>query len=296
MKYLLTGASGFLGRHILEVLPQNSVITLGRTSNNAVVTDLSESIPTLLPTDVVIHCAGKAHTVPKTPEEENEFFQVNLIGTRNLLKGLEKLDKLPSQIIFISTVSVYGRESGDLISESQPLVGGSPYALSKIQTEQLLLEWGETHDVPVLILRLPLIVGSNPPGNLGKMINGIKTGRYASIAGGKARKSMVLASDVAQLISKVLRRKGTYNLTDGYHPFLHELESSISIEYKSKIRIKLSLKLAKTLARIGDVIPFIPINSRLIDKMILDLTFDDSKAIEELNWSPNPVLGFKFRS
>jgi thioester reductase-like protein len=47
MKYLLTGASGFLGRHILEALPRENVTTLGRGKTNDLVVNLSTSVPDL---------------------------------------------------------------------------------------------------------------------------------------------------------------------------------------------------------------------------------------------------------
>lgn len=50
------------------------------------------------------------------------------------------------------------------------------------------------------IIRPSLIAGPNPPGNLGAMINGIRSGKYMSIAGGKARKSVLLVQDIATLV------------------------------------------------------------------------------------------------
>lgn len=290
MKYLLTGASGFLGRHILEVLPKNSVITVGRSRNNAVISDLSQSVPALLPADVVIHCAGKAHTVPKTSEEKDDFFKVNLIGTQNLLKALDRLEQKPKQLIFISSVSVYGLNFGQMISEIHPLLGNSPYAESKILAEKEVLDWSINQQVPAVILRLPLLVGSDPPGNLGKMIRGIKSKRYASIDGGKARKSMVLASDVARLIARIENKSGIYNLTDRHHPTFNELEQRLCEILNTRILLKLPLNVARLLARMGDIFSFSPINSSLIDKITKDLTFDDSAAVRDLNWNPDSVL------
>ncbi len=294
MRCLLTGASGFLGRHILAALPKGTVVTLGRGTENEIECDLAKSVPNLPQVDLVIHSAGKAHVVPKTQEDGEEFFQANLQGTKNLLRALEECRPLPRQLVFISTVSVYGKESGKMIPEKHPLKGESPYALSKIQAEQELDSWGEKNGVPVLILRLPLIVGNRPPGNLGRMIKGIQTGRYASIAGGKARKSMVLAEDVAKLIARLDGQRGTYNLTDGYHPSFNELETAIACQLNTRIKVKLPIAVAKSIAKIGDFLPFFPVNSRLIDKMSLDLTFDDSLAVRELSWAPRRVLDFHF--
>jgi len=49
--------------------------------------------------DVVFHAAGKAHSIPKTIEEKNVFFDINEKGTKNLCAALEK-SKLPSSIYF----------------------------------------------------------------------------------------------------------------------------------------------------------------------------------------------------
>lgn len=293
MKYLLTGASGFLGKHILEALPRESVVTLGRREENQIICDLSTTVPDLSPVDVVIHCAGKAHIVPKSAEEERDFFQVNLEGTRHLIQAIEKSGRLPRQLVFISTVSVYGKDFGISISEDHPLLGSSPYAQSKILAESLVQNWGKSRNIPVLILRLPLVVGTQPPGNLGRMIKGIQTGLYASIAGGKARKSMVLADDVANLIARVIGQEGVYHLTDGYHPSFNELESAISEQLNTKVKLKLPMAFAKMIAKVGDIFPFFPVNSQIINKICLDLTFDDSKAKVDLKWLPNKVLNFR---
>jgi len=292
MKYLLTGASGFLGRHILKSLAGKSVITVGRSKGNDIQFDISKPISPIPSVDVVIHCAGKAHVVPKTKVEVEEFYAVNYTGTYNLLEALVKSGNLPKQFVFISTVAVYGIDSGNGISESQELIGNSPYADSKIKAERLIIDWGNENGVRILVLRLPLIVGNNPPGNLGKMITGIQRGKYASIGDGEARKSMVLAEDVAQLIISSFNSSGIYNLTDGYHPSFRELENVICTQFQSKIRFRIPTKFAEKLSRIGDFIPFFPLNSSMINKMSQNLTFEDSKAREELGWSPKSVLSF----
>jgi len=104
------------------------------------------------------------------------------------------------------------------------LNGYSPYAISKIKAEEFLKEWGEKWGVQILILRLPLVAGINPPGNLGRMIKAIHKGTYFSIGGGQAKKSMVLAEDIAQLLKDLPVKRGMYNLTDVTQPSLRQLE------------------------------------------------------------------------
>jgi len=288
MKIILTGASGFLGKEILNVLEsQHQMITLGRSVSNDLVCDLSKDIPLLPKSDIIIHAAGKAHVIPKTSEEKDEFFKVNEEGTHNLLKGIQELPKL---FVLISTVAVYGEEQGEKISETHPLNGETPYARSKIKAEKLVQDWGESQSVNVLIFRLPLIAGSNPPGNLGAMIKAIKGGYYFRLGDGKARKSMVLGKDIAIAIPGLLKKSGIYNLTDGFDPSLRELDQYLADSNGNSVK-SFPIKPLEILAKIGDFIPIFPLNSYRVNKLKNELTFSDEKARNELNWNPSPVIG-----
>lgn len=290
MNILLTGANGFLGKIIQEVLKDNTIITLGRTKAT-VICDLANAVPDLPAVDLVIHAAGKAHIVPVTAKEKLSFFEVNVNGTKNLLDALTL--RLPKAFVFISSVAVYGKEQGEQIDEESPLQAIDPYGKSKIEAEKLILDWCKTYLVTCTILRLPLLVGLNPPGNLGAMIKAICKGYYVSIYGGKAKKSMVLATDVAKLIPIVTPIGGIYNLTDGYHPNFSELSSVIAKQLNKKIPYNIPLWLAKFMAIFGDVLGSkAPINSNKLNKITSDLTFDDSKARKLLNWQPIRVLDF----
>lgn len=136
--------------------------------------------------------------------------------------------------------------------------------------------------------RLPLLVGDNPPGNLGAIIKAIRNGYYFNINGGKAMKSMVLAEDVAKFIPTIAPIGGIYNLTDGVHPSFYQLSLAIS---KKRI-YNLPLFLARMVAKFGDLYGYkAPLNSIKLDKLISDLTFDDSKA-RIMGWNPRHVLEF----
>jgi nucleoside-diphosphate-sugar epimerase len=290
VRTLLTGASGFLGQILLSHLnPKEEVKTLSRGQENDFVLDIVKPFNSLPNFDRVIHCAGKAHSIPRNEHEAKAFFEVNVEGTRNLVNAL-KLSP-PKQFILISTVAVYGLEEGKQVNESNPLLGYTPYAKSKILAEEIVTEWGDEHHVNVLILRLPLIVGHNPPGNLGKMIMAIKAGRYVSIGKGDARKSMILASNFADFLKSAnLKLKGIYNLTDGYHPSFSELEELICQQLDKRKPYRMPLGVAKVIGKIGDLIPYFPIKSKTIYKITKELIFDDTKAVKELNWRSQSVL------
>jgi nucleoside-diphosphate-sugar epimerase len=296
---LLTGCTGFLGYFISKAISENNLlVTLSRNIGQYSIC-LDQKAPVFSEKfDLVIHAAGKAHSVPKTSQEKQVFFDVNFNGTQNLLQGLEESQSLPKAFIFISTVAVYGKENGINISEDAPLLAKDPYGLSKIQAELLVLDWCKKHNVICTILRLPLLAGQNPPGNLGAMIKGIKKGYYFNIAGGKSKKSMVLAEDVAKSILNVAEIGGIYNLTDGYHPSFAELSNHISIQLGKGKPMHMPMWLARIIANFGDLLGSkAPLNTEKLNKLTSDLTFDDSKAREAFGWNPTPVIeGFKLNN
>ena len=289
---LFVGSNGFLGKNVLPLLKQNEyAITTLDISNADINADLSKEIPQFSQSyDIVFHTAGKAHSVPKNDAEAKIFFDVNLKGTQNLCAGLEKAG-LPNSFIFISTVAVYGCEVGENISEDYPLNGTSPYALSKIQAEEFLTDWAKKNNVILTIFRPSLIAGKNPPGNLGAMINGIKTGKYLSIGGGKAQKSVILANDLAVLISKAASQGGIYNVCDNHNPSFRELEQLIAQQLNKKMPKSIPFGVAKFIAEMGDLLGSKALlNSDKLEKITKSLIFSNEKAKKQLAWQPTDVL------
>jgi nucleoside-diphosphate-sugar epimerase len=288
-KILLTGSSGFLGSCILDFLENENyeVIKVGRSGKSDIKIDLSRTKLSNIEVDYVIHIAGKAHVIPKTKEDKEEFFKVNYIGTNNLLHGLDET-KLQS-IIFISTVAVYGKDIGELIDEKSPLNGNTPYALSKIQAEQSIIDFGITHDIKTVVLRLPLVTGKNPLGNLNAIIKAIKKGYYFRIGKGEAKKSIIAASDIANLIPELFDLNGVYNLTDVSHPTIFEIDTIIAKKFNKKIKI-IPKSLLKIIAKIGDIFYFFPFNSSKFDKLTKNLTFSNKKLFNDIKYRPSKGL------
>lgn len=291
-KLLFTGASGFLGSNLKPLLRNDfEVKTLGLTDKDDCKVNIASTVPDVdIHFDVVLHAAGKAHMVPKSEEEKKLFFDINYQGTVNLCKALEK-SGLPKAFIFISTVAVYGLEAGENISEEHPLNGDTPYALSKIRAEEFLADWCAQNNVTLAILRPSLIAGPNPPGNLSAMIKGIKTGAYLSIAGGKARKSVLMVQDIARLLPALIDNGGIYNVCDDSQPTFRELELLIAKQLGKRSPISIPYRLANSMALVGDLLgKRAPINSLKLSKITESLTFSNEKAKRELGWQPIDVL------
>jgi nucleoside-diphosphate-sugar epimerase len=294
MRVLLTGANGFLGSYIMPMLQQQGaeIVRVGRQPTCEVRADLGADIPKLVgPFDWVIHAAGKAHSVPASAAEGAVFHRVNHGGTLRLCKALQGQLANDARVLFISTVAVYGVDVGEQISETAPLAGNTPYALSKIAAEEYLQGWCQQQGVALTIFRLPLVVGRHAPGNLGDMMNAIERGRYFNIGKGSARKSMVLAADVARGIPAALQASGIYNLTDGVHPSFAELASVIAANKGRNTPRSLPVWLARLAALAGDVLGGkAPIDSHRLKKLTSSLTFSDQLARQAFGWQPRSVL------
>lgn len=295
-KVLITGSSGFLSQNIVKSISDFGCIDKLSRNCSDINIDLSKEVPVFSEKyDLVIHAAGLAHitSIGNTPMDA--FYLTNVIGTINLLKGLSK--QKPNKLVFISSVSVYGLNLSKLLNEEAELLASDPYGKSKIEAEEIVLKWCNENNIICTILRLPLVVGPNPPGNLGNMIQAIRRGYYFNVSGGVANKSMVLVSDIAKYIIKASEVGGTYNLTDGYHPSFNELSYCISLQIGRKFVPNLPVFFAKILAFIGDKIWVkFPLNSDKLNKITSTLTFDDSKARKAFGWNPTPVLkGFKIQ-
>lgn len=292
MKLLFTGASGFLGNNVRPLLERMyDVTTVGLLPQDNYTVNIAREIPELRERyDIVLHAAGKAHSVPKTEEEKRVFFDVNLQGTKNLCAALERKG-IPRAFIFISTVAVYGCDYGENITEEHPLDGVTPYAVSKRLAEEYLQKWCHEHNVILGIVRPSLIAGPNPPGNLGAMVHGIRSGRYLSIAGSRARKSVLMVQDIARLVPLLAEKGGIYNVCDSYQPTFRELETIICRQLNRNLPVSIPYWIAKCMALIGDCLgEKAPINSLKLRKMTKSLTFSNEKAVRELGWRPTSVL------
>lgn len=292
-KLLFTGASGFLGYNTLPLLIKQyeTVHTMGLTDADDIKVNLAKEVPPINTYyDVVLHACGKAHVVPRTEAEKQAFFDVNYQGTVNLCAALEKVG-VPKSLVFISTVAVYGCESGELITEEHPLNGEIPYAKSKIMAEKYLTQWCEKNGVVLGILRPSLLAGKNAPGNLGAMVNGIRKGFYLNIAGGKVKKSILMAEDVAHLLPLVAEKGGIYNVCDTYQPSFGQIAESVARQLGKRKPISIPYWMAWCMAKVGDLMGSkAPINSLKLRKITESLTFSNDKARKELGWEPMDVL------
>lgn len=155
MKALITGAGGFVGPHLTNLL------TAG--GDEVVPLDLSNG-PDLLDGDgwkatledhspeVVYHLAGWSD-VGASWQSPTETFRVNALGTLSILEGA--LAAKVERVLIISSADLYGPVSpaDQPITETQPAVPHSPYGVSKQAAESLGLQYQRAHGLGVIVVR-----------------------------------------------------------------------------------------------------------------------------------------------
>ena len=119
-KVLITGYDGFTGRHLSKLLNINKYDCVGIQSDITNLKSLKKEIASIEP-DYVIHLAGISFT-----EEKNSslIYQVNTIGTINLLDAILSLQKIPKKIILASSASVYGNNNKIVLNDNKKFITG----------------------------------------------------------------------------------------------------------------------------------------------------------------------------
>lgn len=156
-RLLVTGATGFVGKHVdaavqsgvfgdMEFVPAPANLDI--RDEDAVAAMVAALRP-----DAVLHLAAQSF-VPRSFENPRETFDINLIGTLNLLRGLGRWG-FKGRMVYVSSGDVYGQvpESALPVNEALPPQPRSPYAVSKIAAEQLCLQWQRTEGLDVMIAR-----------------------------------------------------------------------------------------------------------------------------------------------
>ncbi|WP_265517711.1 NAD-dependent epimerase/dehydratase family protein [Nitratireductor luteus] len=213
---LLTGATGFVGRHTARHLAARghrlrlAVRSCGGAPDSVVIgsidgrTDWSGALRDV---DTVVHLAGPAHG---KVEDEQVFFQVNDAGTARLAEGCEAAGV--TALVFMSSIAA--REA-----EGQP-GAASPYARSKLAGEAHVRRFGGAEGRTGIALRPPLVYGPDAPGNWAKLMRLAASGLplpFASVHNARTLCAVDnLCDAIAAAVEGGIRSKGTgvYEVAD----------------------------------------------------------------------------------
>jgi len=313
MKIGITGGTGCLGRPLVErlivdgaflkllILPNDPPLSHPDNKVDSITGDLNSPDAldlVCVDCDVIFHLAGMVHTVPGTEEEEQEFFRVNVEGTRNLLDAAKK--NRVKRVVFYSTVGVYGKDAdfhGDELSSCRP---GSVYAESKYLAEQLVLNSFKDDGPEGTVLRFPVVYGPMDRGNVAALIKAVWRKYFFYFGDGTCLRSMISSKNAAEAAIRAAFNSKPANeifcVTDGVDYTMNEFVDSIGRALGTSWRpYHVPVLLADLVGRFGDVlqkwghVPF-PIDSDRVWKLSHPLTFSCEKAKRVLGYAPVETL------
>lgn len=272
MVIAITGSGGFIGsavRERLASLPNIHILDLNRSNGFDIMAKerLLQEVPAF---DLMIHLAARVF-VPDSYSTPYDFYQVNILGTLNVL---ELCKKHHAPIIYLSSY-VYGVPEYLPIDEKHPVSGFNPYAGSKLAAEDLCKLYARFHEVPCTIVRLFNVYGPNQPEHflIARIIEGAKKGRI-ELQSSKPKRDYVHMSDLTSFFEKLVNSESSDALR------IFNLGSGQSFSPRNIVDM---------------VLEFLPTKEVYFSEIerpheVMDTRCDTSLVMQKLNWQPSISL------
>ncbi len=232
MDVLVTGATGFIGRHLVERLLRegNRVKALVRSETDSswleacglevVRGDVRNAQAVERAAEncqVIYHLAARtSHGNPSL----KDTYPVNVEGTANVARASLRVGV--SRLVLASTTGVYGPIKNRAINEDTPVTPYSPYTKSKVQAEQLVLDHYSRNGLPVVIARITSVFGPGYKSWLG-LFQAIAAGRFRLFGSGNNYRHPGEVSDIVEglfLCGTVKGVEGRTYILAGNEPLL----------------------------------------------------------------------------
>lgn len=220
-RILITGASGFVGRHLvahlakgeheLTLLDREPVAVPGvRIWNADILADLQAFQTTRF--DAIVHLAA---LIPHQETAEEMVYRVNVEGTRNILQSFAREG---TQVVFFSTGLVYGPDC-DSATEDSSLVPQGVYERSKLIAERVVQNHTESVRGIATILRPSVLYGEGASAKmfLVSMLHALCQGHEFPMTAGEQWRDFLHVRDAVKAIALVLETQsgGVFNLSSG---------------------------------------------------------------------------------
>jgi nucleoside-diphosphate-sugar epimerase len=218
-KILVTGATGFLGAALVKrfcTLPEISVVAPLRNLNSKLpdvvekthisnidqTTDWAQSLSGV---NILVHSAARVHVMNEDPAQSLEKFRaINVQGTLNLAR--QAIQAGVKRFIFISSIKVNGEATvlGSAFSANDIPHPSDPYAISKYEAEQQLMQLANIGAIEVVIIRPVLIYGADVGANFQQMMRWLVKGIPLPFGEVNNLRSLVSLDNVVDLVTTCL--------------------------------------------------------------------------------------------
>ena len=288
MKILVTGASGFVGRYLLnEIAQSHEVIACVRKKSNLLPSSVQQIIinnffDITIPqdVDVVVHLAAVAHN---KNNDIDEFKKINVDGTLELAR--KALQANIKRFIFMSSIGVNGNSThGKAFTEQDTPNPINDYTISKYQAEVALEELFKDTKTDLVIIRPPLIYAHDAPGNFSKLLMLIKLGQFLPFGCTHNQRSFISIENLVSFITACIyhdtKINETFLIADDEVISTKQLIQCVSSGMgKSMILLPVPTKLLSTLADVTGKVG-------IFEQLYGNLQIDNHKAKKFFNWHP----------
>ena len=289
MKITITGATGFVGKNLINHL---------KTSNEVVPISVRYIPNTIieLSGNAIIHLAGKAHDLKKVSNPQ-DYYESNFELTKQVFDSF--LLSEASVFIFMSSVKATADEVKGILTEEYSSNPNTHYGISKLKAENYILNQKLPEGKRIYILRPCMIHGPGNKGNLNLLYSVVKIGFPWPLAAFENQRSFLSIENLCVVIQQILNRNditsGIYNVADDKPLSTNELILLISKSQNKAARtLAIHKKIISLLAKIGDIL-HLPLNSERLQKLTESYVVSNDKIVKALG-KPLPFSaeeGFK---
>jgi len=299
MNFLITGADGFVGKKLSLALSlqghavRSAVRSSDSSLENATVvgsidnkTDWSSALQGM---EVIIHLAARVHVMNDNADDPlAEFRRVNVAGTERLARSAAQCRV--RRLVYVSSVKVNGEATyGDCVfAESGKVLPKDPYGISKWEAEQVLRRVAQETGLEVVVVRPPLVYGSEVRGNFAQMLAVLSKGIPLPLAAVHNLRSLIYAGNLVDALIVCATHSNaagqTYLVSDGDDVSTPRLLELLGEGIGCSARLfSFPLVLLRLAGRIIG-------KSNQIERLLESLRVDSGKIRRELNWTPPYTL------